>query len=313
MPFRRHSSDARELARLQDDFHRLTSAGCEVIVVDGSPPPAFERHAMSWTDSCRHVSVDPRWGYLNGKVNGVLTGVSVALCEHIILADDDIVYSPADVGRMCALLDQHDMIVPQNYFRPLPWWASVETGRILLNRALRPAGDYPGTFGVRKSAFEQVGPYDGDLLFENEEMRRHFVRHGMRVHYARDFLIARRPPTFAKWREQRVRQAYEDLDARVKTAAFAALLPVGAVIATFGAVAVLAYAAVVSVVVVLLAVLGRRDGARRVVPMRACLLAPLWMLERSISVHRALWRRVRGGCEYGGRRILRRVGEPVES
>jgi hypothetical protein len=84
------------------------------------------------------------------------------------------------------------------------------------------------------------------LLFENEEMRRHFVRHGMRVHYARDFLIARRPPTFAKWREQRVRQAYEDLDARVKTAAFAALLPVGAVIATFGAVAVLAYAAVVS-------------------------------------------------------------------
>jgi hypothetical protein len=81
---------------------------------------------------------------------------------------------------------------------------------------------------LRRSTFERIGPYDGDVLFENEEMRRHFCRHGARVRYARDFLIARRPPSFAKWREQRLRQAYEDLDLRAKTAAFMALLPLGA-------------------------------------------------------------------------------------
>jgi hypothetical protein len=260
------------------------------------------------------VPVDPRWRYLNGKVNGVLTGVALARCERIILADDDVVYARADVDRMHALLEDHDLVVPQNYFQPLPWWAGIETGRILLNRALRPAGDYPGTFGVRKSAFARLGPYDGDVLFENEEMRRHFLRHGARVHHARDFLVMRRPPTFAKWREQRVRQAYEDLGTRGKTAAFVAGMPVGVVLtAAFGTLAGVAYAVAVAAVAIALAAIGRDEGARSVVPWRVCLLAPVWVIERSVSVHRALWRRLRGGCEYGGRRILRGVGEPIRT
>lgn len=311
VPFRSVGTRAETLAGLAADFRRV-GATCEVVVVDGSPPSDFARHAAAWSGLCRHVPVDSRWRFLNGKVNGVLTGVFAARHEYVILADDDVVYHTADVARMCDLLAESDLVVPQNFFRPLPWWARIETGRILLNRAVRPAGDYPGTYGVRRSAFQRIGPYDGDVLFENEEMRRHFCRHGMRVHHARDFLIARRPPSFAKWREQRVRQAYEDLDSPSKTAAFAAILPLGVLLASAGGGDVAtAYAGGIAAAATLGAAVGRLDGAAAVVPASACLAAPLWVLERAISVHRAAWRRiVAGGCTYGDRMIARGIGRP---
>jgi hypothetical protein len=281
-------------------------------VVDGSPSEDFARHAVAWRGLCSHIPVDPRWRFLNGKVNGVLTGVAAASCECVILADDDIVYHTADIHRMCELLAAHDLVVPQNYFRPLPWWARIETGRILLNRAIRPEGDYPGTAGVRRSTFMRIGPYDGDVLFENEEMRRHFRRHRTRVLHARDFLIARRPAEFSKWCEQRLRQAYEDLDLPLKTSLFAALAPTGALIGlAAGGAAAATYAAGVAAVATLLAAMGRGDSADAVIPGSACLGAPLWVLERSITVHAAACARlVRGGCKYGEHVIARGIGRP---
>jgi len=309
VPFRHVGTPDRTLDELARDFRRVSST-CEVIVVDGSPSDDFARHAVAWRGLCRHIPVDRRWRFLNGKVNGVLTGVAAAGCEYVILADDDVIYHTADVRRMCELLATNDLVVPQNYFTPLPWWARIETGRILLNRATRREGDYPGTVGVRRSTFLRIGPYDGDVLFENEEMRRHFRRHRTRVLHARDFLIARRPPTFAKWREQRMRQAYEDLDLPLKTSLFAALVPTGALIAlAAGVPAAGTYVAGVVVVAMLLAATGRGDGAASVVPASACLAAPLWVFERSMTVHAAAWARfVRGGCAYGGRVIARGIG-----
>jgi hypothetical protein len=309
VPFRQVDAAPGTLNDLARDFRRV-GATCEVIVVDGSPPEDFARHAVAWRGLCRHMPVDPRWRFLNGKVNGVLTGVSAAGCDAVILADDDVVYHTADIRRMCELLASRDLVVPQNYFNRLPWWARIATGRILLNRAIRPEGDYPGTVGLRRSTFLRIGPYDGDVLFENEEMRRHFLSHRTRVLHARDFLIARRPPSLAKWREQRLRQAYEDLDLPFKTSVFAALAPVGALVGlAIGTTAAAIYAVGVMATAFLLAAVGRTDGAAAVIPISTCLGAALWVLERSIMVHAALWTRlVRGGCAYGGRIIARGVG-----
>lgn len=312
VPFRGVDVDATELVALSEDLRRVADAGCEVIVVDGSPAADFSRHRAAWGHLYRHVPVDPRWTFLNGKVNGVLTGVELASTEHVILADDDVSYSARDVDDMCHLLASYDLVVPQNYFQPLPWWARIETGRMLLNRALRSEGDFPGTCGLRRSVLTRIGPYDGDVLFENEEMRRHFLRHGARVRHARDFLIARRPPALAKWREQRVRQAYEDLDQRGKTALFAALVPIAAVLAWRGDVLALGiYALGVALIAVLLAAYGRRGTEARVAfPASVCLATPLWVAERACSVHRALWARVvRGGCRYTGHLVPRGIGE----
>jgi hypothetical protein len=304
VPFRQIATDAGTLATLANDFRRLGSR-CEIVVADGSPPADFARHDAAWGRLCRHVPLDPRWRFANGKVNGVLTGIDAASHEYVVLADDDVVHERADVDRLCALLAEADLVVPQNYFRPLPWWARVETARMLVNRAIRPAGDYPGTYALRRSVLRRIGPYDGDVLFENEAMRLHFARHGARVVHARNLMIARRPPTFAKWREQRVRQAYEDLDLRSKTAIFAALLPAGGLVGvTLGAGATAAYAATVAATAIALAAVGRDGAAASVIPASTSLAAPLWVLERAVSVHRAAWARlVRGGCRYGDRLI----------
>ncbi|MBD0327553.1 MAG: glycosyltransferase family 2 protein, partial [Pyrinomonadaceae bacterium] len=151
LPIRRVRANSEEASEFARYFQTLASAGCEVLVVDGSPPEVFEAHERAWSGVCRHVRVNPKYTYLNGKVNGVHTGVDLANCECVVLADDDIRYTAEDITRACKLLGQHEMVRPQNYLRPLPWWARLEAARMLINRGVLRTGDYPGTCAFRRS------------------------------------------------------------------------------------------------------------------------------------------------------------------
>src|SRR2546423_9386382 len=94
LPFWRAQFSAAVIDELADYFRLLHGSGCEVLVVDGSPPPVFARNAEAWGGLCGHVQVDRTFGYLNDKVNGIHTGVWLSRHEKIILADDDIRYTP---------------------------------------------------------------------------------------------------------------------------------------------------------------------------------------------------------------------------
>ena len=310
LTIRRVRFDAGEAGRFRDYFRLLAGAGCEVLVVDGSPREVFNAHAEAWGGACVHAPVDPQYKYLNGKVNGIHTGVSLAAHECIVLADDDIRYTPDDVRRMSEMLDTFEMVRPQNYLKPLPAWARTEAARMLINRAWMAEGDYPGTLGVRREAMRRLGHYDGDVLFDNEEIVRHFRAHGARIAYARDFFILKRPPGFRKWVEQRPRQAYEDFVMRTKTAFFAALLPALALLwfaAGWGW--ALAAGAVVACGAVLVAARGLGDGAARFFPPWLCLYAPLWVAERVASTYWAFyWRVARGGYPFGDRLLAKGTG-----
>jgi hypothetical protein len=310
LPIRRVRAHPVEIGQLRAYFTRLAEAGCEVLVVDGSPPAVFAAHDRAWAAVCRHLTVDPRYRYLNGKVNGIHTGVDAAGCERIIVADDDIRYAPGDIARTCGLLDSHDLVRPQNYLSPLPWWARMEAARMLVNRGTLRAGDYPGTCAFRRSTFRRLGHYDGDVLFDNEEIVRHFAAAGARIAYARDFFILKRPPTLAKWREQRARQAYEDFGMRAKTALFAALVPVGIGTGVAGGRrAAMAYGALIAAGSIALARRGRGDGAARVVPPGIPLWAPVWVLERCLSTYWAVyWKLRRGGYPFGDRLLTKGTG-----
>ncbi|MEA2173579.1 MAG: hypothetical protein QOD00_1171 [Blastocatellia bacterium] len=301
LPIRRVRASQTEMKDFAAYFRLLAAAGCEVLVVDGSPEAVFEEHERAWSLSCRHVRVDPQYRYLNGKVNGIHTGVDLASCEKIIIADDDIRYTAENILRACQLLDQHEMVRPQNYLRPLPWWARMEAARMLLNRALLPTGDYPGTCAFLRSTMRRVGHYDGDVLFDNEEIVRHFALRGAKICNALDFFILKRPSTLNKWWEQRPRQAYEDFVMWAKTAFFLSLLPLGLILVLWaGPLAALAYAAFISCAASLLALRGRRAGGREFFPAWLCLYAPLWILERSLSVYWAIyWRIAHGGYPFG--------------
>ncbi|AKD02359.1 glycosyltransferase [Pontibacter korlensis] len=309
-PIRASSTDGAAIEEFAQYWRFLAEQGCEVLVVDGSPEPVFSRHAAAWTH-CRHIAVDNKYTYLNGKVNGVMTGVNAASHDKIIIADDDIRYTASDLRRMTEDLEGYDVVKPQNYFGLVPWWSRIDSARMLINRAVVPEGDYPGTNGVRKSIFEKAGPYDGDVLFENEEMIRHFRNHDARFRYATDFFIRRMPPTLDKWLEQRPRQAYEDFAMKKKTTLFASLLPAHLLLGVFGKRKFLGLLALAtSAVAVGLALRGRRNGAQKCIPARYALYAPLWVLERSINVHVALyWRFVKGGCPYTNVVIRKGTGD----
>jgi hypothetical protein len=310
LTIRRVRFDAGEADRFRDYFRLLKGAGCEVLVVDGSPREVFAAYAGAWDGACVHAPVDPQYKYLNGKVNGIHTGVSLAAHDRIILADDDIRYTPDNVRRMAEMLESFEMVRPQNYLKPLPAWAWTEAARMLINRAWMREGDYPGTLGVRREAMRRLGHYDGDVLFDNEEIVRHFRAHGACIAYARDFFILKRPPSFRKWVEQRPRQAYEDFVMRVKTIFFAALVPALALLwLASGRGWALAAAAAVAFGAVLVAARGLGDGAARFFPPWVCLYAPLWVAERVASTYWAFyWRVVRGGYPFGDKLLSKGTG-----
>jgi hypothetical protein len=310
-PIRRVQVDRTEILNLAIYFRLLRSVGCEVLVVDGSAAAIFEAHHETWKSCSRHVRPDPEYRYLNGKVNGVQTGVDLASCERIIVADDDIRYRAADLKRMCRLLNDFEVVRPQNFLSPLPWWARIESARILINRGVLATGDYPGTCGFRRATMRRVGPYDGDVLFDNEEMIRHFAVHNANIKYAVDFFILKRPPTFKKWMEQRPRQAYEDFVMRTKTIAFASLLPTVCALIMLGKVAAAFYVAIaISLLSAALASKGLlRNAAYKFFPITSTLFAPLWILERAFSVYWALYWRLRfGGYPFGERLLSKGTG-----
>jgi hypothetical protein len=311
LPLRRTRFCEEEAGDFREYFRLLAALRCEVIVIDGSGSPVFDAYHAAWEGVCRHLKVDSRFGYLNGKVNGVHTGLQHASSEKIILADDDIRYTPASVTALLELLDRFEVVRPQNFLRPLPWWAKMESARMLINRATLRMADYPGTCAFRRDVMERAGHYDGDVLFDNEEIIRHFAQTGARIRYATNFFVLKRPPSWRKWLEQRPRQAYEDFGLRAKTGLFLALLPLGFLLATiFGWRGTAAYCGLVAVGSVSLAFVGRLRGeAARYLPLSSCFFAPLWVVERALSSYWAIYYYlVHGGYPFGDQLLSKGVG-----
>jgi Glycosyl transferase family 21 len=311
LPIRRGAFSQSETVEFAGYFNALTNLGCDVLVIDGSPANVFDLHHAVWSQHASHEKVDPHFGYLNAKVNGIHTGVGLSPNEKIILADDDIRYNAEEIERISNLLDEFEVVRPQNYLHPLPWWARMEAARMLINRATLAAADYPGTCAFLRSAMLRVGHYDGDVLFDNEELIRHFARHKARICYANDFFVQKSAPRLRKWLEQRPRQAYEDFALRAKTALFFAL-PVCAIFSAllFGKKGITFFSVAAALAAMAVAFAGwRRGQARKCFPPSLILFAPLWILERSLSTYWALyWYLRHGGYPFGDRLLSKGIG-----
>jgi hypothetical protein len=283
---------------------RLAAHVDDVLVVDGSEPELVEQHRALLEPAVRVLVPEQRTR--NGKVGNVDTGVRNARREHVVLADDDVRYTAASLQGVIALLDDHDVVRPQNYFDTWPWHARFDGARTLLNRV--SGGDWPGTLAVRRSTYLRMGGYAGDVLFENLELVRTVRAHGGRAADAADVFVARRPPTTRHFRGQQIRQAYDELARPGRLLVFLAVLPVTAIglarrrfraLAAGGA--VIAAAAEVG---------RRRDGARTRFPASSAALAPLWVLWRSACSWAAIGARLRGGVRYREQRIRRAASTP---
>ncbi|WP_254910220.1 glycosyltransferase family 2 protein [Micromonospora sp. NBS 11-29] len=280
-------------------YLRELSGWVDVVVVDGSSPELFARHAAAWDGLVRHVPPDPALRGRNGKVLGVLTGVALARHEHVVIADDDVRYDLPGLRAVHGLLDRVDLVRPQNHFDPLPWHAWWDTGRTLLARAL--GGDWPGTLAVRRGTFLAMGGYDPDVLFENLELHRTVRAYGGSAATPAWLYVRRLPPTTAHFLGQRVRQAYDETARPAWLLAGLAVLPATAAALAARRPGLLLKAGLVTVAV---AELGRRRaGGARVFPAHTTLAAPAWVLERGLCAWLAVGRRLRGGVPYAGARL----------
>jgi hypothetical protein len=305
LPIRLTSDEG--LGELTAYLRELSPMVDELLIVDNSPEPYFDRHAGMWKRLGRHIPPDPALRTPMGKVGNVLTAVREARNELLVIADDDVRWDRAGLTRAAALLDDCHLVRPQNYFHPLPWHARWDTARTLLNRAT--GRDFPGTLAVRRSAVLGAGGYDGDVMFENLELIRTIEAAGGRVISPLDLYVLRRPPSARHFRGQRVRQAYDELARPGRMALFLAAGPWALWSLARGrwrqVVAALAGA-------IGLAELGRRRAeGEAVFPASSSALAPVWVAERAVSSWAALWQRlVRGGIPYADGRIPRAASSP---
>ena len=280
-------------------YLRGLAAVADVTVVDGSDAEVVRRHTDALGRAARVLTPEP-WPGANGKVRGVVTGVRAARHELVVVADDDVRYEPAALARVAELLSDGDLVRPQNVFAPAPWHARWDTGRTLLNRALRH--DHPGTFALRRSTFLAMGGYDGDVLFENLELSRTVAAAGGREVDAADLFVPRRPPTARHFAGQRVRQAYDSFATPGRLAAELSVLPALVLAGRRGRLGPAGL--VLAVATVTLAEVGRRRaGGRAVFARTAPLWAPLWLAERSVCSWLAVGRRLGGGVPYAGGRL----------
>lgn len=276
-------------------YLRWLAQHVEVIVADGSEPELFGKHDRAWGSCVNHIRPDPDLAFRNGKVDGVTSGMRRAAHDKVVVADDDVRYDLDALQRIEALLDEFDLVRPQNYFTPVVWHAVWDSARTLLNRGT--GADFPGTLALRKTLFERTGGYDGDVLFENLELMRTIKAAGGSEIAPLDLYVRRVPPATAHFLGQRVRQAYDEFALPRRLALWLAIVPLLGYAIRRRAAGAIGLAAVGAVAV---AERGRRRGGGiRYFPFAASLCAPGWLLERGVCMWLALAQRVlKGGVAY---------------
>jgi hypothetical protein len=280
--------DLRELAQY---LSSLGVAGCDVVILDASPRMQFELNSriLRWVGN--HTPVRADHCTAGGSVDLVRAASTLAACEKVIVAAEDVRYTPEAIGQVCDLLEMHEVVEPQDYLEPLPWWGGIEAGRMLVHRGIEPQPDHGATFGFRRSAVRGLRQLPADAF---EDQARRLAAAGAEVFAASNVFVRRQPAALDEWLTERPRAAGDDFALPVKAAFFFSLLPMLTLLALLGGLRLAGgYASVIAFASVAIAIRGR-SGAGAFFPLRACLFAPVWIFERSISVYWALFRKLRG-------------------
>jgi hypothetical protein len=286
------AASSGELRELAGYLSTVGVAGCEVVILDPSPRLQFELNAriLRWVG--RHVAVRPEHRSSSGAIDLVRAAAGLAACEKVIVAAEDVRYTAEAIGQLSDLLDVHEVVEPQDYLDPLPWWGGIEAGRILLHRGIEPQPDHGATFGFRRSAVRGLRALDALELVEDHARR--LVAAGAEVFPATSVFVRRQPGALEDWMARRARAAGDDFALPMKSVFFFSLVPLMLVLALLGGVRLAGgYMSVIAFASFALALRGR-SGAAAFFPLKACLFAPVWVFERSVSVYWALYRKLRG-------------------
>ena len=269
-----------ELPNFAAYLSTLSLAGCEVIVIDSEGDRCSEerRRVLRWVSR-----------YVAGPCDLMHTAIDLATSEKIIVASQESRYTAADVAAICDLLDAADVVAPEEFVHPLPWWGAIDAGSMLLQRGL-DASREGGTFAFRRSAWHPIRALE---MVGTRSPLRMLTLHGASVHVASDVFVRREPPKLSTWARLRANACETSAAVTAGAALLACVLPLVMVVAAVGGYELAGgYAGLIAAGSMLVAVRGRA-GARRFFPMRICFFAPLAIVERSLGVYWALFARLR--------------------
>ena len=122
-------------------------AGCEVITLDQASGESFEerKKILRWVS--RHLASDS---------DVLQTAADVAGTEKIIVASPESRYTVLEIASLCSLLEHCEVVEPEEFVHPLPWWGAVDAGQILLQRGLDQPGAGGRTFAFRRSSWRPL-------------------------------------------------------------------------------------------------------------------------------------------------------------
>jgi hypothetical protein len=287
------SGSTEALCELAAYLSEIAVSNIEVIIVDASTEAAAveeNRRVLRWVG--RHVIARPQHFAGNGKLDAVRAAADLAACEKIIVADARVRYGQAALDETIELLELHEVVEPQDYVDPLPWWGSVEAGRILVHRSLSPLPDHGATLGFRKRIGRGLRPLEHGAL--DAGCARRLAAQGAEVFHAMRVFVRRVPPAFSDWMRTLPRRAEEEFAMPVRAAMFFTMIPSLIAITLLGGLRLAAACAGTAAFASILLALRGRIGAGRFFPWRACIFAPLWILQRAVAIYFALLRRAGG-------------------
>lgn len=284
-----------DLTDLAAYLSSLQTAGCEVVVLDPAEGNALERNqrVLRWVSE--HVVIRREHLGFGGELDLLRAASVVASCEKIIIASPEVRHTAGSLAVICELLDRHEVVDPQDYIDPLPWWGGLEAAGMLLQRGIDVRSGTGATFGLRRGALRSLPllRFSGEPVNQIERL----ADAGADVLDARNVLVRRQAPAFRRWLRDRVSIAAEDFATAPRALLFFSILPLLTLMAILGGPAFAATsAALLSGGALVIAARGR-SNAGHAFPFRTCLFAPLAVFERSVSIYLALAARLgqRGG------------------
>ena len=168
-------SNLNDLARYLDGLSDLV----EVSVLDFSPRDSRADHARQWPVGVRQVPAE--------QIDSVFD-VGAARFDSLVVAGDDVRYTPGELVAVVEGLREHDLVVPTSVDQSRGWQHRADTAASLLRRAVGRSDSV--TYAARRYVMSGAGVRS---VIDAAEVSRVVRRRGGRVLVLPAILITRRP------------------------------------------------------------------------------------------------------------------------
>lgn len=283
----------------------------EIVIADESRDEIFQT-VKSWFENERRVThFGPRDECRDGKndkLNGIYDALNHTRFQRTLLVDDHYRPTVENLLQVNQMFSRYDCFKCMVEFDRPTLAALIDLNGIFIINLLHPLRQFCGHLCFDSRLFETSGFPSRDALFDELAMELHLRKHTKNVYYAGDiFLKAIHNADWARFFEQRVRYAYENMAFPLRFTFFLLVMPLLFVIGIWEVGYALAISLALTLLTVVASFIGQVKYGRGRFPALTFLLAPLWFWPYPLTTWLAVLLRLTGGVRFGGRKITKAI------